>query len=341
VKRPRKRAAPPQKTGVAREWQRWAAENLLRGVARDRVAEELRGAGAPPEVIERELRAIEASPIFEAARPFARDARRAAMRAKLARALAQVGAPETIPRRSGVTAARLHEEYVAAGLPVILTDVVPAWRGLDRWTPAALRDRFGEVDVDVTVNRDSDPDYDLHAAKLTVSMPLRELVDRIERAAAPTNDFYLIARGLVMRKTRLRELLDDVVLPEGYLDVERGDRGAALWLGPAGTVTPLHHDTSNILFCQVHGRKAWTLVAPWEPEILEDARSIYSPRDPEKEGALGGAIGRRAVLAPGEALFVPVGWWHHVRALDASVSLAFNNFRFPNDYDWYRPGQVR
>jgi ribosomal protein L16 Arg81 hydroxylase len=31
-------------------------------------------------------------------------------------------------------------------------------------------------------------------------------------------------------------------------------------------------------------------------------------------------------LNPGEALFIPVGWWHHVRALDVSISVSFTNF---------------
>jgi hypothetical protein len=37
-------------------------------------------------------------------------------------------------------------------------------------------------------------------------------------------------------------------------------------------------------------------------------------------------------LHPGEALFIPVGWWHHVRALDISINVSFLNFPFPNHY---------
>jgi ribosomal protein L16 Arg81 hydroxylase len=37
---------------------------------------------------------------------------------------------------------------------------------------------------------------------------------------------------------------------------------------------------------------------------------------------------------PGEVLFMPVGWWHHVRALEVSMTLAFTNFVFPNHFNW-------
>ena len=32
-------------------------------------------------------------------------------------------------------------------------------------------------------------------------------------------------------------------------------------------------------------------------------------------------------LNPGEALLIPIGWWHHVRALDVSISVSFTNFQ--------------
>jgi ribosomal protein L16 Arg81 hydroxylase len=37
-------------------------------------------------------------------------------------------------------------------------------------------------------------------------------------------------------------------------------------------------------------------------------------------------------LNPGDVLFIPIGWWHHVRALDVSMTLTHTNFRRRNDY---------
>jgi hypothetical protein len=39
-------------------------------------------------------------------------------------------------------------------------------------------------------------------------------------------------------------------------------------------------------------------------------------------------------LTPGEALFMPIGWWHQVKSLDFSVTITYTNFRWRND--WHR-----
>ena len=35
-------------------------------------------------------------------------------------------------------------------------------------------------------------------------------------------------------------------------------------------------------------------------------------------------------LEAGDALFIPIGWWHQVTSLDFSVSATYTNFRWPN-----------
>jgi hypothetical protein len=245
--------------------------------------------------------------------------------------------PTTVERRSGLGAAELRA-YYASNTPVVLTDWVPRWAASDL-TPARLRDRFGSIEVPVTMDREGDPDYDMRSEAHTRTLPLGRFIDLIEAADEPTNDFYMVANNRALERTPLGALLDEAALPPELFDLKRAKGASALWLGPAGTLTPLHHDTSNILFGQIHGRKRYRLIAPHDPVPLEGAREMYAGVSAETAAARG-ALVKEVVLAPGEALFIPVGHWHEVYALDVSISLAFNNFTLENDFDWYRPGAV-
>ena len=122
-----------------------------------------------------------------------------------------------------------------------------------------------------------------------------------------------------------------------------GDVAALKAGGPAGTVTPLHHDTCNVFFVQIHGRKRFHFAPPTETDLLADAQAMYAGADPEHpERTPGLSIPyASAEVGPGDVLFIPVGWWHHVRALDTSISVALAGFTRPNWFDWYRPGSVK
>ena len=43
-------------------------------------------------------------------------------------------------------------------------------------------------------------------------------------------------------------------------------------------------------------------------------------------------------LNAGDALFVPIGWWHQVTSLDFSVTLTYTDFRWPNEGHADYPG---
>lgn len=333
-KRPRApQASTPAAAVVADAWQRWVAENLLRGVDPDELVQGLVGGGVPSGLARGTVAAIAASPGLAVARACEHKALRLS---QVTRLHAAVSEPLVLERRPAPAAPELFSRYWAGSTPAIFTDIVSRWR--ERWTPEGLRDRFGDVRVEACVERLADARPDANWREHRVELDLREYVDRM-LAAGPTNDLYLIANNRNTARGELRALWDDVVLPPGWFDEPRLPYGSALWLGPAGTITPLHHDTSNILFCQIHGRKRIVLAPPWTEPLLDTADGVYNRRGPE---ALASeeipAID--LVLEPGEALFIPAGWWHDVRSLDVSVSLAINAFVRPNVYGWYTPGSV-
>lgn len=103
-----------------------------------------------------------------------------------------------------------------------------------------------------------------------------------------------------------------------------------VWLGPAGTVTPLHCDYDDNLFAQIWGHKRVLLYSPASADLLylKEFNPILfgSPFDPEQPDyehfpLAQSAVSVECILGPGDLLYLPAGWFHHVRALAFSLSV--------------------
>jgi len=104
---------------------------------------------------------------------------------------------------------------------------------------------------------------------------------------------------------------------------------ARLWIGNA-TQVATHYDTSSNIACVVAGRRRFTLFPPDQianlyvgpldhtmagpPSSLVDPDAPDLARFPRFADAL--AHAEVAELGPGDALYIPPIWWHHVRAFD-------------------------
>lgn len=103
----------------------------------------------------------------------------------------------------------------------------------------------------------------------------------------------------------------------------------SLWIGNQITVSA-HFDFPDNIACCVAGRRRFTLfppeqldnlyVGPWDRTPAGQAISLVDLRNPDYDRypkfreALKSA--REFVLEPGDALFLPSMWWHHVEGLD-------------------------
>lgn len=326
---------------LADDWQRWVAENLLAGAAAPDLLKELERRGVPPRLAAISVQELASHPTLSAARASLRKARQLEMvRELLTLQATQAANPSGIERRATPSADELFDRYLATSTPAIFTDLVPKWRAFRLWTPEYFRERYGNVSVQITDARESDPFYDARAEQHARTLSMAELVARV-LAVESSNDFYMVAKNRNVTRPELNELFDDIALPPAWFREEQLLGSSALWFGPKGTVTPLHHDASSILFCQIYGRKRWRMASPLETPLFEGARAMYSAFDPEQLPTGCQVTFKDFVLEPGEALFIPAGWWHHVRALDVSISLGMNHFAKENNFDsWYTPGNV-
>lgn len=242
--------------------------------------------------------------------------------------------PAQVERKTRPSREQFLRDHYATGQPVVIEGAFDHWAALSKWTPHWLREQFGQAMIEVQGERNRNPRYEMQAEKHVHTMRFGEFVDRV--LAGPTNDLYMTARNSGLNSEVLAPLWDDVPgIPE-YLTSGPGRQGF-FWFGPAGTITPLHHDLTNNFMAQVYGRKRVKIVsAPHLPFVYNDLHCFSAvdaeAPDPTQHPAYQQARVLEVDLGPGDLLFLPVGCWHHVRGLDISITMSFTNFVFDNNF---------
>jgi ribosomal protein L16 Arg81 hydroxylase len=235
----------------------------------------------------------------------------------------------SVDRRSNLSAEEFFTQYHRANRPVIITDGMTHWPAMLLWSPAYLRQMCGDVTVQVMSGREADSNYEIGCEAHKESIRFSEYIDRIAQSGE-SNDNYLVANNNFMSTEAGKRLFADIGGMPNFLD-NRRDGFVFLWFGPAGTVTPLHHDTTDIFLCQVYGRKRVTMIPAGHRPYVYNKIGVFGEVDCENPDVRRHPLYHQASktifdLNPGEALFIPVGWWHHVRALDVSINVSFINF---------------
>lgn len=225
-----------------------------------------------------------------------------------ARELPRIPAPDT---------ARFTRDYLSPARPVVLTGLLDT----DALREALARNRS---DAAVTVARTRDQSVVVDPGRGIVhdTLPLRDFLDAVTRG---------VSRGYLT--TRADDLPETIART---LTIPRYCEGAPwrvtkLWVASDETVSVLHSDLADNLHTLVSGTKTFTLISPSQrakvyPHGLLSGLPNGARIDPEaldyqRFPRAHGLRMETARLAPGETLFIPRGWWHHVRTAGGSVSL--------------------
>lgn len=158
---------------------------------------------------------------------------------------------------------------------------------------------------------------------------LSALIDRIE-AAAPLES----PPALAVQSLSARDALPGFAAGN-RIDLVDPAIGPRLWIGNR-IVVATHHDVMENIAVVVAGRRRFTLfppeqapglyIGPFEftpagtPVSLVDPETPDLDRYPRFADAMPHA--ETAELEPGDAIFIPYMWWHHVRSLDPFSMLA-------------------
>ena len=320
---------------ITAEWRAWIAENLVLGLERDAVSDILCERGFTRTMAEAEVAAAAESPYFAVAqRCLRRLAKRDWILTNHAKLEAMSGADAEVPRIDSTSAEDFFRKFYFSNRPVILTGWIADWPAMRHWSLGYFSDRCGDPEIEVQAGRDLEPNYEIRSASHKRRVRLSALLETL-RGDPQTNDFYVTANNGGTNRAALAPLWEDIGVLPGILQPGTEQDGF-FWLGPKGTITPWHHDLTNNLLVQIRGRKRVTLASVTQTPLMQNFHHCYS--------SFGGMAGLDHLppaerpktlscdLGPGDILFIPIGWWHHVEGLELSVSLSFVNFVKDNDF---------
>lgn len=126
----------------------------------------------------------------------------------------------------------------------------------------------------------------------------------------------------------------DIKIPEIYHP--KNILTIKLWIGEKGCITPLHCDGSDNFVFQLLGVKKWTLIPPVNfANLYINEKAGYAPADFWCSDVDSGNVDSNLfpkfeyakkieiILKPGEALYVPYGWFHYVETIEDSIMINF------------------
>ncbi|XP_075686477.1 bifunctional peptidase and arginyl-hydroxylase JMJD5 [Rhinoderma darwinii] len=208
---------------------------------------------------------------------------------------------------------------------VILEGVIDHWPCMKKWSVEYIQKVAGCRTVPVELgSRYTDAEW---------SQSLMTVNDFINNYILdqPARRGYLAQHQLF---DQIRELKEDIGIPD-YCCLGEGDEDDITinaWFGPAGTVSPLHQDPQQNFLAQVVGRKYLRLYSvceterlyPFDSSLLHNTSQVdVENPDTDKFPDFAQAVYQECILCPGQILFIPVKWWHYVKALDISFSVSY------------------
>ncbi|MCK1486079.1 cupin-like domain-containing protein [Bradyrhizobium sp. 193] len=218
--------------------------------------------------------------------------------------------------------------YRDAMRPVLLRGACAAWKACKCWSPQYLDQNIGSLTVPVKTLGSGD--IKVSSWRLTEYVRFikeqRLGADEVSSNAGAVpycHDIPLL--GLVETLAEDCQPFPTEFLSPSYR--QHWWRYSQFFMGPAGTITPLHFDSllSHNLFFQIHGTKTFTIIPPNQADLCGRRGWRWFDVDPERPDYARFPEYRQATpaivtVSAGDMLYMPPGTLHHVRSLSTSIS---------------------
>ena len=222
------------------------------------------------------------------------------------------------------------KEFYFTNLPVVIKapGLAEAWPAYKKWDWQYFKQLIGDKKVPIYNNIKSDPFTPIN--KADDYKTFGEYIDMISQGPAGWRIF------LFNIFDHAPQLTSDFTWPE-HLMKGFVKKYPMLFTGGASSITHMHFDIdlSHILHTQFLGRKRVLLFPyeerhklyrkPFEVLSLADFSNYHHNNgtpDYQQFPALKLAEGYDFILEPGDTLFMPSGYWHHMEYLDSGFAMS-------------------
>lgn len=242
-----------------------------------------------------------------------------------------------IPELDTITPDAFNNEILPQGRPVVMRGLVRDWpivqaAGVSNETFCQYLRRFDRgYGVPTTYATPSTggrlfynedlSGFNFRVAQAKLSGSLDYLLEHIDDDPPPALAVQSAVIGQYLPGMQLENKLEHGFVPENI--------SPRLWLGNRITVAA-HYDPSENLACCIAGSRRFTLfppeqvinlyVGPFEPTPASAVISMVDFDRPDYDKHPGFRFAEEAAmvadLEPGDAIYIPYLWWHHVRSLD-------------------------
>jgi len=227
-----------------------------------------------------------------------------------------------------ISSSEFKSKYYKPKIPLVMRDLAKEWPAYKKWNWEYFKEIVGDKKVGLYNNVKSDAYTPINTADDYKTFG--EYVDMIQKGPAGWRIF------LFNIFDHAPQLIEDFKWPE-HLMKGFVKKYPMLFTGGESSITHMHFDIdlSHILHTQFAGRKRVLLFRheeqhklyrkPFEVLSLADF-SNYSlgngNPDYEKFPALKHAVGYDLILNPGDTLFMPAGYWHHMEYIDSGFAMS-------------------
>lgn len=232
---------------------------------------------------------------------------------------------QAIDKVDTITSEDFKVNYYNTKKPLIISGLAKDWPGFKKWNWDYFIDLMGNIEVGVYDNVKSDSYTPINTAD-----GYMKFGDYLKKVKEGPLELRIFLFNIFQHAP---ELVKDFSFPD-YLMKGFVKNYPMLFVGGQGSITHMHFDIdmSHIFHTQFIGKKRVLLFPfeeqyklyrkPWEVLSMANYANYHESFDYNNFPAARLAKGYEVILAHGDTLFMPAGFWHHMEYIESGFAMS-------------------